>query len=149
MRAAAEAARRWLGTPYRHQASVRGIGCDCLGLVRGVWRELYGEEPEVLPPDSPDWAEAGDEETLLAGARRWLVEITRSETKVGDVLLFRMSREACVKHCAIVSETTASGPSKMLHAYWGRAVVESWLGSWWRSRIAAAFRFRADDGTEG
>lgn len=30
------AARQWLGTPYRHQASVRGVGCDCLGLIRGV-----------------------------------------------------------------------------------------------------------------
>ena len=32
----------WIGTPYRHQASRKGVGCDCLGLVLGVWRELYG-----------------------------------------------------------------------------------------------------------
>ena len=31
-------ARAWIGTPYRHQASLKGVGCDCLGLVRGVWR---------------------------------------------------------------------------------------------------------------
>ena len=43
-------ARRWLGTPYRHQASRMGVGCDCLGLVRGVWRSLYGAEPEATPP---------------------------------------------------------------------------------------------------
>ena len=42
-------ARTWLGTPYLHQASVRGAGCDCLGLVRGVWRALYGREPEAVP----------------------------------------------------------------------------------------------------
>ena len=41
-------ARSWLGTPYHHQASLRGVGCDCLGLVRGVWRELYGDEPCTL-----------------------------------------------------------------------------------------------------
>ena len=35
-------ARDWLGTPYRHQASLKGAGCDCLGLVRGVWRALEG-----------------------------------------------------------------------------------------------------------
>jgi cell wall-associated NlpC family hydrolase len=29
-------ARTWIGTPYRHQASLKGVGCDCLGLVRGV-----------------------------------------------------------------------------------------------------------------
>jgi NlpC/P60 family putative phage cell wall peptidase len=40
------AARGWLGTPYHDQASAKGAGCDCLGLVRGVWRDLHGSEPE-------------------------------------------------------------------------------------------------------
>src|SRR5215207_7343246 len=31
------AARGWIGTPYHHQASVKGVGCDCLGLIRGLW----------------------------------------------------------------------------------------------------------------
>jgi cell wall-associated NlpC family hydrolase len=35
-------ARTWLGTPYHHQASLRGAGADCLGLLRGVYAELYG-----------------------------------------------------------------------------------------------------------
>ena len=51
------AARGWIGTPYVHQASVRGAGCDCLGLLRGVWRELIGPEPEVVPPYTMDWSE--------------------------------------------------------------------------------------------
>lgn len=48
------AARRWIGTPYVHQAALRGAGADCLGLVRGVWREVLGEEPEPVPPYTPD-----------------------------------------------------------------------------------------------
>ena len=44
------AARAWLGTPYHDQASLRGIGCDCLGLARGVWRDLVGAEPQPIPP---------------------------------------------------------------------------------------------------
>ena len=43
-------ARAWIGTPYVHQASVRGGGTDCLGLLRGVWRVVIGEEPETVPP---------------------------------------------------------------------------------------------------
>ena len=50
--------RAWIGTPYRHQASLKGVGCDCLGLVRGVWRATIGDEPECAPPYAPDWAEA-------------------------------------------------------------------------------------------
>ena len=64
-------ARSFIGTPYRHQGSLKGIGCDCLGLIRGVWRELYGAEPEVPAAYAPDWAErAGEERLLEAAARR-------------------------------------------------------------------------------
>ena len=51
-------ARGWLGTPYHHQASVKGVGCDCLGLIRGVWRELCGPEPEAMPAYTRDWGNA-------------------------------------------------------------------------------------------
>jgi NlpC/P60 family putative phage cell wall peptidase len=68
-------ARLWIGTPYVHQASVRGAGCDCLGLLRGVWRGIYGTEPELPPPYSADWAEASGQETLAEAARRYLIEI--------------------------------------------------------------------------
>ncbi len=58
------AARCWIGTPYRHQASLRGAGCDCLGLVRGVWREVIGPEPETVPAYTRDWSEPQGEEAL-------------------------------------------------------------------------------------
>ena len=134
-------ARGWLGTPYRHQASVRGQGSDCLGLVRGVWRELFGTEPGETPPYRPDWAETGGEETLLHAARRWLREIPVERAGPGDVLLFRMAPGSPAKHCGIVSAGALAGEAepRMIHAYWGRAVVESWLGAWWRRRLVAAF----------
>ena len=144
MRAAAlAAARGWIGTPYRHQASVKGAGCDCLGLVRGVWRELYGSEPEAPPPYRPDWAEVGGAETLLEAARRHLNEISPAAALPGDVLLFRMSPDASVKHCAILSALPGGSEpqARMIHAYWGRAVTESWIGPWWSRRLAFAFRF--------
>lgn len=137
-----EAARGWLGTPYRHQASEKGQGADCLGLVRGVWREVVGGEPEAPPAYSADWAEVGDEETLLAAARRWLVEKPLAAMGAGDVLLFRMSDDAAVKHCAILSEVGGPEP-RMIHAYWGRCVVESWMGPWWKRRLVAAFGWPA------
>ena len=142
------AARGWIGTPYRHQASVRGEGADCLGLIRGVWREVVGVEPEPAPADRPDWAEVGGEETLLAAARRWLTEIPVQAADVGDVVLFRMAPGCPAKHCAILSDLSGPEP-RMIHAYWGRAVVESWMGNWWRRRLVAAFRWPGVDGTGG
>ena len=130
------AARDWLGTPYRHQASRKGVGTDCLGLLRGVWREMLGDEPEKAPPYTPDWAEAYGEDTLLDAARRHLTEIPVGEAKAGDILLFRMGMGVPAKHCAIIS-----GSGKIIHAYWGRSVVETRLVPWWQRRIAAAFAF--------
>jgi NlpC/P60 family putative phage cell wall peptidase len=129
-------ARRWIGTPYRHQASCLGAGCDCLGLVRGVWRALYGAEPEAAPAYTPDWAERTGAETLLAAALRHLVEIDIRNVKPGDVLLFRPDLKGAAKHCAIVS-----GPTGIIHAYWGRAVAETSLSPWWQRRLVAAFAF--------
>ena len=131
-----QAAREWLDTPYRHQSSVKGVGCDCLGLLRGVWRDVVGTEPELPPPYSPDWAEASGWETLLEAARRHLVERPIGAARAGDVLLFRMGAGHPAKHCAIVS-----GEGRIIHAYWGRHVTESRLSPWWERRIAAAFRF--------
>ena len=128
-------ARTWIGTPYRHQASIKHAGADCLGLVRGVWRELIGAEPEFAPPYSPDWAEALGQETLLLAARRHLTEIAIGEAGEGDVLLFRMGLGHPAKHCAILS-----GPQTIIHSYWGRTVCETRLVPWWQRRIAAAFR---------
>src|SRR5262245_46482540 len=67
------AARGWLGTPYHHQASLRGVGCDCLGLIRGVWRELVGPEPQGMPAYTRDWGDATGSEPLLAAALKHLV----------------------------------------------------------------------------
>jgi NlpC/P60 family putative phage cell wall peptidase len=127
-------ARLWLGTPYRHQASTLHAGCDCLGLVRGVWRAIHGAEPEPPPLYRPDWAETGGRELLLEAFARWLIPVDAPQP--GDVLVFRMAPGAVAKHCAI-----QSGPDRMIHAYWGRACVESALGRWWRERLVAAFRF--------
>lgn len=134
-----ETARGWLGTPYLHQASARGVGADCLGLVRGVWRDLYGAEPERAPAYTPDWNERGHArglEPLLEGARRNLVERDVPAPAPGDVMIFRIVRDGPAKHCGIM---TAS--SRFIHAYAGRAVVESWLSRWWLERLAGVFSF--------
>ena len=129
-------ARSWIGTPYRHQASLKGVGCDCLGLLRGVWRGVMGEEPETPPPYAPDWAEAARAEILREAACRYLVEIETSAFQPSDVLLFRWRPHLPAKHCAIVTTSDA-----MVHAHDGAAVAEVAITPWWRRHLAYAFRF--------
>src|ERR1700690_73471 len=116
------AARGWIGTPYLHQASLKGVACDCLGLLRGVWRELEGAEPQTVPAYSPDWAEATGDETLYAGLARHAREIPREEIVPGDVLLFRMASRAPAKHCGIVAEK--NGCLTLIHARQNKRVSE-------------------------
>lgn len=133
------AARGWIGTPYVHQASRRGAGADCLGLVRGVWRELIGPEPFTLPAYTSDWSEAGGEEALLIGAMALMERVTPTEAALGDVLLFRMRRGAVAKHLGILAGTPEA--PTFIHAYRGHGVVESPLTPPWARRIVAYFRF--------
>ncbi len=142
----ARIARSWIGTPYRHQASLKGVGTDCLGLVRGVWREIYGAEPEETPPYSRDWGEAARDEALWRAAARRLAPGEGAE-RAGDVILFRMMEGAPAKHMAIVGEPgvadkggRAAGGT-IIHAYSGRSVLETPFIDSWRRRAVAVFRF--------
>ena len=129
------AARGWTGTPYHHQMAVKGAGCDCLGLVRGVYAEVMGAPSEEPPPYTPDWGDATGEETMLLAAARHLNLIPRWEAAPGDVLIFRMLPGRIAKHAAIVTT-----PTDMIHAFEYAPVSEGPIGPWVR-RIAAAFRF--------
>ncbi|WP_281502892.1 NlpC/P60 family protein [Ancylobacter crimeensis] len=129
-------ARMWIGTPYLHRASLKGVGADCLGLVRGVWRAVIGPEPEPLPAYAPDWAEASGIEQLAAAGLRHLVPLAVNEARPGDVLLFRWRAHLPAKHAAILV-----APDRMVHAHDGAAVAEVHLAPWWRRRTAYAFAF--------
>ncbi len=130
-------AEAWIGTPYRHQGATNGVGCDCIGLVRGIWRELYGVEPEAVPPYAPDWAERSGEDRLMpAAARLFGAPLTQEAMQPGDLLLFRWRSDCAAKHAGILA-----GTDSFIHAYEQATVIRSPLVPSWRRRIAAVHRF--------
>jgi NlpC/P60 family putative phage cell wall peptidase len=129
-------ARSWIGTPYHHQGSCRGVGADCLGLVRGVWHSLYGNAAETPPAYTRDWAEASGNETLIDAAIRHLQLIPLAEAKGGDVVVFRFRPGTPAKHVGILSAA-----DRLVHAMEGGPAVEISVTPWWRRRIVAAFAF--------
>ena len=130
------AARAWEGTPYHHQASAIGIGTDCLGLVRGVYRDLYGAEAAPVPNYSRDWAEASGRETLFDAARIHLTEIPKDQANSGDVLLFRWRTTTVAKHVGILLAR-----QRLIHAFEGVPVSVIKMTPWWWRHAASAFRF--------
>ena len=137
-------ARSWLGTPYHDQASLRGVGCDCLGLARGVWREVVCPEPFPIPPYSRDWGETGPREVLAEGARRMMPEITPSDARPGTLVLFRMAPRAIAKHVGILT-----AHDRFIHAYERLGVVEEILTAAWARKIAFAFLFPNNAASQG
>ncbi|MBW7921204.1 MAG: peptidase [Rubellimicrobium sp.] len=121
------AARRWLGTPFVHRASCRGAGADCLGLVRGLWRDCLGAEPAPVPPYGP-----GEGDPWPALARH----LAPGTGQPGDILLFRVQPGAPARHLGI-----ASGPATFIHAWRGHGVVETRLSGPWARRVVARFGF--------
>lgn len=130
----AEAAA-WIGTPYHHRASARGVGADCLGLICGLWRARYGALPEALPAYSPRWDEVGAEERLWAALSRHMVAARAAAD--GQVLLFRLQPRALAKHLGV----QCAGGRAFIHACPRAGVVMAPLSDPWARRIVARFDF--------
>ena len=128
------AAQAFLGTPYRHQAATIGAGCDCLGLLRGVWRTLYGSEPMAVPPYRADLRDPLNAGALRAAAERLLLAET-GPLAAGQVLLFKLAGHE-PKHCGILI-----APTRFIHAQERLGVVEANLSEAWARRVAARFCF--------
>ncbi len=137
-------AERWLGTPYLHQASARGLGTDCLGLARGIWRDLHGAEPISPPPYTRDWGESSGREVMWEAACAFLIEIPIIAAESGALILFRMVASAPAKHCGILVPGMAPGatdPLAVIHARETTGVTREAFTLPWRRRAVAAFLF--------
>lgn len=129
-------ARQWINTPWQHGASLRGQGTDCLGLIRGVLREVTGQD-FALPPYDVGWYVVDRTEPLLNGLRRYLLQ-AKEDWLLGDILAFRMKPSVSVRHLGILSAQLPE-PS-FIHCLQRRGVVDVSLSAPWRARVAARFR---------
>lgn len=128
-------ARRWLDTPFIHQARLRGVGVDCAGLVVAVARELGIGEYDVA-----GYARAPQGNALREALNAALVPVAFRDAAPGDVLCFRMDQDP--QHLAILTRTERAG--SMIHAYAHplvRRVVEHGMGTFWKDRLAGCYRF--------
>lgn len=137
-------AREWVGTRWQHQASVKQVGTDCIGLIGGVALELGlpGAERWKSDPTLHCYGREPDPRMLLAAVVGYLDTVDRADMAPGDVLLLRFNAEP--QHFAIMSNDE---PPQMVHAYaQARKVVENRIDDVWRGRILRAYSFRGVDG---
>lgn len=132
-----EEARTWLGTPYHHQGSAKGLGTDCVGFLKGVALEIGILTPQLaaaLPTDYSRQPSAGQLRRLMGGI---LIHVPFDCRAPGDLVLMRFALDP--QHLGML---TAVDPDYLIHC--GRdGVVEHRVDTAWRSRIARVYRFPA------
>lgn len=123
-------AHRWIGTPFCHQGRLRGVGCDCAGLVAGVLRNAG-----ISVRDEGAYPREGSPGMLLAKLREHAAEVPIGALAPGDIIVFRIKGRPV--HAGIF---VGDG---VIHAYFtvGR-VVKHELTPKWQKRIYKAFRIR-------
>lgn len=133
----------WVGTPYHHQACVKGAGVDCAMLVAGVARALGLEVLNTPTNYSTQWNLHSEDPWLIRvleqqGCKQKPIE----ETQPGDIICFEVGRT--FGHLGImVSDTT------FVHACIQRknrgselgVVEEVTLGADWKKRHKATYSF--------
>ncbi len=140
-------ARLWIGTPFHHQGRVKGIGCDCIGLVLGVINavgvrsrtlDAAGDPVPFTDFDETDYAPDPNGQRLKEKMDCHFTKVALSRIRAGDVLLFRIIH--LPQHVGIVAPHPIGGLS-LIHAYApARRVVEERLSPSWMHRVIGAYR---------
>lgn len=135
-------ARTWLGTPFHHQARLKGKGCDCLGLIVGVVDELGLKDRngmKLAAYDEVTYSKEPDGAYLIQKLTGLLEEVPIAEARAGDLALFKVRENP--QHLAIL--TDYEGGLGMIHSFApSRRVVEHRLDDEWKSKIIKVFRWQ-------
>ena len=135
-------ARTWMGTPFHHQARLKGKGCDCLGLIVGVVDELGLKDKNgvaLAAYDETTYSREPDGKYLTEKLTGLLDEVPLNEARAGDMALFKVRENP--QHLAIL--TDYEGTLGMIHCFaQARRVVEHRLDDDWQSRLIKVFRWQ-------
>jgi NlpC/P60 family putative phage cell wall peptidase len=132
-------ARSWIGTPWQHQAALKGVGCDCIGLIAGVALALGSAEAQRLmqTPEYRNYDRKPDAAMLLLACEELLDPVESFAAALpADVLLMRFTGEP--QHFGFLSER-----GQMIHAYaQAGKVVEQRIDMKWQRRVVGVYRLR-------
>lgn len=128
-----EAARRQIGTPYRHQGRVAGLALDCVGLL-----VLAAREAGCEVVDCEAYGPLGDADLIERFMAQNAAPIAPEQVEPGDILGLRVGRGSRPLHLALRTDLG------LLHtdARLGR-VVEHGMDRKWFARVVAAWRLPA------
>ena len=119
-----EAARKYIGTPYKYGGTSR-TGMDCSGLLINTFRAINRE----LPRSSEDQSKIG-------------LEVSMKELRPGDLLFFATGKKRRkVTHVGMVTDILGKDNVKFIHSSSSLGVVETNLyAEYYQKRFVTARR---------
>lgn len=126
-------AREYLGTPFKHQGRLKGVGIDCIGVVMDI-----AHRRGLTDYDRTNYTR----ETVpgeLEAALDFLFVRVRRQPRAADIVLFE-DPETGRAHVGI---WTGSG---MIHARAGRDVREHRVDRAMRKKIKGVYQWATSDG---
>ena len=142
----ADQARTWIGTKFLHQGRLKKNencqgGCDCLGLLTGIIKELSLEEKickNIDHIDTKDYQRIIRTPILIENMRRHFKEKNLKLIEVGDIALFKFRNSIHPHHIGIISEVNEQ--LTLIHSFLNAgAVVEHLLDSYWIENIHSIY----------
>lgn len=128
------AARDWIGTPYHHQARIKGVGVDCIGIVIGVARELGAVAQDF---DITNYSRMPDGKSLMRLANQYMRPIVHRDMMAGHVVVVTFDRDP--QHFGILGDYCHGGLSIIHAASKVGRVIETRLMFSTSMRFVAAF----------
>ena len=128
-----ETARRWKGTPYRHQGrSARGV--DCGGFLVVVVNELGLE----YKGEKLTYSRFAETFSLKQELDRLCQKVRPEDIQPGDIALFKI--DVLPQHVAFLTDYHSGGLG-MIHCYQRvNNVVEHRFANVWRARMIQAYQ---------
>lgn len=122
-------ARKWLGTPFHHEARVLGHGVDCIGLVLAVANAF-----NMDVPNQTGYARTPEEARLLEGLDIYTHRINACDSQPGDIVVIPVEKK--LRHLAILTDIG------IIHAFEPAGmVVEHSINEKWRRMFRRFYRF--------
>lgn len=132
-------AREWIGTPFVHGQQLKGVGCDCIGLIAGVADALGMPEAALWARDTRfrGYGRLPDPALLRAACVEYLHPIERVRATLGDILVYSFGKEPM--HFAIVSRLD---PPYVIHCFEraGSVVENGAAATFWKPLAAYSYR---------
>jgi cell wall-associated NlpC family hydrolase len=141
-------ARTWIGTKFKHQGRIKKSGkdlggCDCIGLVIGVFQEVFTDFHTRFPDfcDKLNYSRIVKEPALLNGVQKYFKEKSFESIEEGDLVLFSFSNALPPQHIGIIGKK--NGNLSLIHAFCKiERVTEHFLDDYWKKYLFSVYELR-------